>query len=617
MESRQGKLGGWVQECHDDRVLGCPYLVSFCLDVTSYLYRLSCHHLGIRAGSYAYMDDLRRLSQSDQSRDSLVSRWAACSTPIRISILAQSMAGHPDQEFSRFILRGLSDGFHIGYFSQSHSLRSSLTNHPSSLANPQVISTYLTEEVAAGRMVGPLSPDADDIHCSPIGLVPKGRDTGLWRMIVDLSHPDGRSVNDGIAPPQCSLQYSAVEDALQFITTLGHGTCLVKVDLRSAYRIVPVHPHDHQLLGVHWEGQVYVDLALPFGLRSAPKLFTAVADALGWALLQAGAPPHIHYLDDYLFFLPPGSPSTPMALPHITGVLDRLGVPVSTQKIEGPSPVVTFLGVIVDTNRYELRLPATKLDHIRRLVRSWLGRRSGKCSEFESLLGHLAHAATVIRQGRTFLRHLFTILSLTHSRRHYVHLDAVAKADLLWWDYFLQGWNGTMFFPQPPTPEAHVYTDASGSFGCGGVVWPSQWFHLQWPASWAEVDIAVKELVPVVIASALWGRSWYRLHIRFHVDNMAVVAILKKQSARSPIAHHLLRCLYFYTAFFQFDYTAEHIPGVLNTAADALSRNNITFFHLYFPRPPRSTYPLLSRICSSLTDRTGDPPAGSGCFTVL
>ena len=219
-------------------------------------------------------------------------------------------------------------------------------------------------------------------------------------------------------------------------------------------------------------------------------------------------------------------------------------------------------------------------------MKSWLGRLSGKCSEFESLLGHLAHAATVIRQGRTFLRHFFTILSLTHSRRHYVHLDAVAKADLLWWDYFFQGWNGTMFFPQPPTPETHVYTDASGLFGCGGVVWPFQWFHLQWPASWAEVDIAVKELVSVVITSALWGQSWYRLHIRFHVDNMAVVAILKKQSARSPIAHHLLRCLYFYTAFFQFDYTTEHIPGVLNTAADALSRNNnnITLFSSLLPQ---------------------------------
>ena len=80
-----------------------------------------------------------------------------------------------------------------------------------------------------------------------------------------------------------------------------------------------------------------------------------------WCLLT---PVECHYRMNGPFY-PPGSPSTPMALQHITGVLDRLGVPVSTQKIEGPSPVVTFLGVIVDTNRYELRLPAAKLDHIR------------------------------------------------------------------------------------------------------------------------------------------------------------------------------------------------------------------------------------------------------------
>lgn len=81
----------------------------------------------------------------------------------------------------------------------------------------------------------------------------------------------------------------------------------------------------------------------------------------------------------------------------------------------------------------------------------------------------------------------------------------------------------------------------------------------------------MKKLVPVVIAAALWGRSWYRRRICFHVDNMAVVAILQNQSARYLMAYHFLRCLYFYTAFFQFDYTAEHIPGVQNTTADALS----------------------------------------------
>ena len=187
-------------------------------------------------------------------------------------------------------------------------------------------------------------------------------------------------------------------------------------------------------------------------------------------------------------------------------------------------------------------------------------------------------------EGRTFLRHLFVTLSSTLSRHRYVHLEAEAKADLLWWNYFLQEWNGTMLFPKSCPLGAHVYMDASGTFGCGGVVGSSQWIHLQWPASWAEVDISIKELVPVVIAAALWGRSWYRQRICFHVDNMGVVGILQKRSARSPVTHHLLRCLYFYSAFFQFEYNAEHIPGIENIAADALSRNNINLFSSLFPQ---------------------------------
>ena len=561
----------------------CFFLFLLHLDPIGYLYRLSHHLLGIRIGRYGYMNDLRQLNSPDPSRGLLTLRSPTCPTPIHITVLAELMRYHPDQEYSGYILQGLSNGFRIGCFAPPQVVQTSLRNHRSSVANPRIISAYLSEEVAAGRMVGPLPNSIESIQCSPIGLVPKGRNTGRWRMIVDLSCPEGRSVNDGIAPLHCSLRYATVQDALQFITVLGRGTCLIKVDLKSAYRIVPVHPDDHHLLGVCWQEQTYMDLALPFGLRSAQKLFTAVADALGWALMQAGAPLHIHYLDDYLFFLPPGFQSAQSALSHIMAILDRLGVPISTQKIEGPAEVVTFLGIVIDTIRCELRLPATKLDHIRDQVHRWLGRRSGRYAEFESLLGHLSHATTVIRQGRIFLQHLFVTLASTRSRCHYVHLDVVAKADLLWWYYFLQEWNGSMFFPQPTVSEIHVYTDASGTFGCGGVLWPSQWFSLQWPASWLETNIAVKELVPVVIAAALWGRLWYRCRICFHVDNMSVVLILRKQAAASDVAHHILRCLYFYAVLFQFDYTAEHIPGKENVEADALSRNNIPLFSSLLP----------------------------------
>jgi hypothetical protein len=55
-----------------------------------------------------------------------------------------------------------------------------------------------------------------------------------------------------------------------------------KVDIKSAYRIIPVHPSDSHLLGMFWQSGFYVDLALPFGLRSAPGIFNSLADLFHW-----------------------------------------------------------------------------------------------------------------------------------------------------------------------------------------------------------------------------------------------------------------------------------------------------------------------------------------------
>ena len=288
---------------------------------TSYLCHLTQECLGIRAGRYIYMHSLQLLAHPPSPQPPHPISWPLCTTPIHTALLAHYLQRHPDQDFVVFILQGLVRGFHVGYCSQGRGLRSSSRNHPSSLANTQVIRDYIQEEVSAGRMVGPLASQAiSGVHCSPIGLVPKGRNTGQWRMIVDLSCPDGRSVNDGIPSPLCSLTYSSVDEALMFIKALGRGTLLIKVDLKSAYRIVPIHPQDRHLFAIRWEDQVYVDQALPFGLRSAPKLFTAVADAIGWALMQAGILFHIHYLDDFLFFISPSSGHELSALPHILNI---------------------------------------------------------------------------------------------------------------------------------------------------------------------------------------------------------------------------------------------------------------------------------------------------------
>ena len=79
----------------------------------------------------------------------------------------------------------------------------------------------------------------------------------------------------------------------------------------------------------------------------------------------------------------------------------------------------------------------------------------------------------------------------------------------------------------------------------------------------------------------------------FHVDNLGVVAILRKYSASNEVTHHLLHCLYFYSSFFQFEFSAEHVPGLQNNAADALLRNNITLFSSLLPQATKMQVPVV------------------------
>ena len=119
-------------------------------------------------------------------------------------------------------------------------------------------------------------------------------------MIVDPSAPQGMSINDGIDSELSSLSYSSIDQVAALVVSEGKGSFLVKADIQEAYRMIPVHPEDQHLLGVRWERTVYIDRVLPFGLRSAPKLFSAVADALHWILHKKGIKKSLHYLDDFI-----------------------------------------------------------------------------------------------------------------------------------------------------------------------------------------------------------------------------------------------------------------------------------------------------------------------------
>ena len=93
-----------------------------------------------------------------------------------------------------------------------------------------------------------------------------------------------------------------------------------------------------------------------------------------------------------------------------------------------------------------------------------------------------------------------------------------------------------------------ITSDASGSWGCGAYTCSGEWFQLKWPKRWHHYHITVKELLPIVLAIAMWGRDWQGSSIRCRCDNAAVVAVLRSGWCKNKYAMHLLRSLHFFSS---------------------------------------------------------------------
>ena len=321
--------------------------------------------------------------------------------------------------------------------------------------------------------------------------------------------------------------------------------------------------------------------ALPFGLRSAPKIFTALADGLEWMAKEHGVEYLWHYLDDFITCGAAGSEECRLHLQILLDICKRLGVPIAEEKVDGPTACLVLWGIIIDTIRGELRLPLDKLTRLRDRINEWLQKKRCTKRDLLSLAGQLQHAATVVRPGRTFLRRLFDLSATVQKPHHHLSLNRGARSDLAWWHEFLTDWNGVSLLVAlgEQEPTVTLTSDASGTWGCGAF-WNAWWFQLAWSdtACTGEVNIATKELIPIVMAAAMWGKAWEGQVVCCRCDNDAVVAVLNKRTSRDQDLMHLLRCLSFFEARFSFRAVASHIPGVQNSLADDLSRNKLSSF---------------------------------------
>ena len=129
--------------------------------------------------------------------------------------------------------------------------------------------------------------------------------------------------------PPFTVQHVSVDAVIEGIMAQVCETLMVKFDLASAHQNVAIHPNDRLLLGMQWRGKHFVDMVLPFGLRSVPFIFTSIADLVEWIVVHNYGVDFLrYYLDDFFTLGPPSSQLCQSYLLTCVCLCERLGLPL-------------------------------------------------------------------------------------------------------------------------------------------------------------------------------------------------------------------------------------------------------------------------------------------------
>ncbi|CAG2216422.1 unnamed protein product [Mytilus edulis] len=446
----------------------------------------------------------------------------------------QELFDYEDQEICDMLEFGWPLGFDRKFeeFGNSKIVK----NHTGARNFAKDIDKYIKKEVGYGAVLGPFAsnPFNDLLVISPLNSVPKANSEER-RVIMDLSFPKGKSVNDGIDKnvylgKNLELHYPNVDNFIEIIKEKGKFCKNFKRDLRRAYRQIPVDPKDYNLIGFTWKGHYFVDRVLPMGLKSSAFICQSVTNAVRFIAKKHDIS-LINYLDD--FAGAEISEKADISYTKLKWVLDSCGLEKSVEKASSPSHRMSFLGVWFDTEKMTMEVTPDRLVEIFDLVSFWLNKDTASLKEVQSLIGKLNFIASCVRPGRIFISRILNFLREFKNEDCILEVSVELKHDLLWWSEFLEIYNGVSLLnlQEWTQPDEYMASDAC-LVGCGGVS-NGQFFHCVFPDFIVQQNLHINalELLSVIVCLKLWGQRGRKICIQ--CDNMVSVQVINQGKSRS------------------------------------------------------------------------------------
>ncbi len=494
----------------------------------------------------------------------------------KLSVWQRELQSDPDRDF---LLTGIEHGFYIT--DENVVFQPVERDNYTSATHPQIrdsVEQQILSELAEGNYL--VCQEKPTIVSSLGAIVKPNNSTPSFsvqhpkkvRLIHDASQPPGLALNDFASTQKFS--YQTFDDALKLLTP---NCFLAKVDLGSAYRSVSIHPSCHQATGLKWtftghDHPTYmIDSKLPFGSSKAPHIFHRISQSVRRMMARRGLKGLVVYLDDFCIICDTYDECS-RALNMLISLLRQLGFQISWSKVEGPTRMLTFLGITIDTRSMTLSLPKQKLQEVTALLTDFAARRRASRRQLQSLAGKLNWCCQVIPAGRPYLRRILDTMLRLKKQSHKAQLTTAFRLDIQWWRTFLDAFNGTLSC-LPPTKTFSLQVDACNS-GCG-LLLEGDWAYYNWSVDFphlASLHINHKETVAIVLAALRWAPLWQNCTLNVYTDSVTAKAAINKGYSKNKTVMAFLRQLFWLSAMYQFRIRAYHVAGCRNTIPDTISR---------------------------------------------
>ena len=433
-------------------------------------------------------------------------------------------------------------------------------NHPMASAHAEFVTTAIQELMDTGA--ASICTPCNQPQCvSPLNVVEQRDKKSL---ILDL-----RAVNRYLVIPK--FRYEGLTRVAELIRK---DDWLFTIDLKSDYHHVDMHPSARPFLGFRFAQQTYTFNSLPFGLATAPFVFTQIikqlakrSRALGFRLVP--------YVDDIIFMASSKEDALTCQLQVVSDLRDA-GFIVNRKKSQlAPARHVRFLGILIDTRALKFFVPREREEVLQQQLQFLARRETASATEIARVTGMLASMRPALGSAsRAFVQGMLTFINDRPSWRRHRPLTADCRADIEFWLLTLHKLNGNDITCQSAF-DAFVHCDASATaWGAHVRLIPCGFLqaHAQFPPNLQRLSSTHRELTGILWALGHFAAHLHHRHILVHTDNQAAAFILQKGGSRRPELTTVCQAIMALMLQNAAKLSVSWIPRELNALADSLSK---------------------------------------------